>query len=34
MKEFENSAQPFWVYNDFGEKDGNYDFIKKALGYE
>lgn len=34
MKKFEDVAQPFWVYNDFGEKVGNYDFIKKALGYE
>ena len=34
MKEFEEAAQPFWIYNCWGEKVGNYDFIKKALGYE
>ena len=34
MKEFENSAQPFWIKNILGEVVGNYEFIKKALVYE
>lgn len=34
MKEYQNFAEPFWVKNEFGEKVGNYQFIKKALGYE
>lgn len=33
MKEFESEAQPFWVRNAWGERVGNYVFIKKALGY-
>ena len=34
MKKYENQAQPFWINNSCGGKNGNYDFIKKALGYE
>ena len=25
---------PFWIKNAAGDKVGNYEFIKKALGYE
>ena len=34
MKDYEDWAQPFWVNNGRGGRSGNYDFIKKALGYE
>lgn len=34
MKDYENIAQPFWKYNALGNKVGNYEHIKKALGYE
>ena len=34
MKDYENLAEPFWIYNEFGEKVGNYVFVKKTLGYE
>lgn len=34
MEQYANLAQPFWVKNYFGEKVGNYSYIKKALGYE
>lgn len=34
MSEYAASAHPFWKYNDMGEKVGDYDFIKQALGYE
>lgn len=27
-------AEPFWIKNSIGNKVGNYEFIKKALGYE
>lgn len=33
MNGYELNAQPFWIINDFGQKVGNYDYIKKALGY-
>lgn len=33
MKNYEAEAQPFWVKNVWGERVGNYPFIKKALGY-
>lgn len=33
MKEYESSAVAFWTRNDFGKKVGNYNYIKKALGY-
>lgn len=34
MSDYKDQAQPFWVKNEYGEKVGNYAFIKKALGYE
>ncbi len=34
MKGYENDAQPFWTKNYWGDKVGNYAYIKKALGYE
>ena len=34
MKDYEESAQPFWKRNLNGEKVGDYQYIKKALGYE
>ena len=34
MKDYEDQAQPFWIKNSWGGRSGNYDFIKKALGYE
>ena len=34
MKEYEHDAQPFWKKNAAGEKIGDYQYIKKALGYE
>lgn len=33
MSNYDYSAQPFWIKNYWGERVGNYDFIKKALGY-
>ncbi len=33
MSGFADQAQPFWINTSFGRR-GNYDFIKKALGYE
>lgn len=34
MEDYESDAQPFWVKNSFGEKVGNYTYIKQALGYD
>ena len=34
MSDYKDQAQPFWVKNEYGDKVGNYAFIKKALGYE
>lgn len=34
MSGYEDKAQPFWIRNSWGDKSGNYDFIKKELGYE
>lgn len=34
MKDYESDAQPFWIINDFGERVGNYAYIKQVLGYE
>lgn len=34
MKGYENDAQPFWTKNAWGNRVGNYAFIKQALGYE
>lgn len=33
MKGYETIAQPFWVKNIWGEKVGNYTYIKEVLGY-
>ena len=33
MSDYKDQAQPFWVKNEYGDKVGNYAFIKKALGY-
>jgi hypothetical protein len=34
MSAYADKAQPFWIKNVWGNKVGNYAFIKKALGYE
>lgn len=34
MSTYADRAQPFWIKNVWGNKVGNYVFIKKALGYE
>lgn len=34
MKDYENVAQPFWKIDDYGHRVGNYQLVKKALGYE
>lgn len=34
MAGYENYAQPFWKKDYLGNKVGNYEYIKKALGYE
>lgn len=34
MKDYEADAQPFWIRNEYGEKVGNYSYIKKVLGYD
>lgn len=34
MKDYESDAVPFWIKNNFGEKVGNYIYIKQVLGYE
>ena len=33
MSAYADKAQPFWIKNVWGDKVGNYTFIKKALGY-
>lgn len=33
MKDYELNAYPFWIKNSFGEKIGNYAYIKQVLGY-
>lgn len=33
MKDYELDANPFWTKNSFGEKVGDYKYIKQALGY-
>ena len=33
MKGYESIAHPFWKRNAFGEKTGDYDFIKRELGF-
>ena len=34
MKDYKEEAHPFWIKNLWGEKIGDYQYIKKALGYE
>lgn len=34
MGDYEDDAHPFWIKNSNGEKVGDYQYIKKALGYE
>ena len=34
MKRYEEEAQPFWIRSLSGDRNGNYDFIKRELGYE
>lgn len=34
MSDYENIAEPFWIQNQWGARFGNYNHIKKALGYE
>lgn len=34
MRDSEENAHPFWKKNSLGEKVGDYQYIKKALGYE
>lgn len=34
MKGYEQYAYPFWKKNDYGEKVGNYEYIKGVLGFE
>lgn len=34
MSEYKDIAVPFWIDNNRGDRVGNYQFIKKELGYE
>lgn len=34
MSGYEAEAQPFWIRNIHDERIGNYEFVKKALGYD
>ena len=34
MTDYEDNAFPFWTTNAFGNKIGNYELIKEALGYD
>lgn len=34
MQGYESIAEPFWTKNYWGDKVGNYSFIRKELGYE
>ena len=34
MSDYADEAKPFWKKNNYGEKVGDYQFIKQALGYE
>jgi hypothetical protein len=34
MSRYEEIAVPFWIDNYWGNRVGNYQFIKKELGYE
>ena len=33
MKDYEDCAFPFWIYNDSGDRVGNYQRIKDVLGF-
>jgi hypothetical protein len=33
MTEYADQAEPFWIETEFGNRIGNYEFIKKKLGY-
>lgn len=33
MNDYESLAHPFWIKNVYGEKIGDYSYIKKVLGY-
>ena len=33
MKDYESDAKPFWTKNYYGEKVGDYAYIKQVLGY-
>lgn len=34
LSDYEDDAQPFWIKNVFGNKVGNYQYIKKVLRYD
>lgn len=34
MKGYEYISGPFWIRNQWGERRGNYCFVRRALGYE
>ena len=34
VKDYEIDAHPFWIRNAYGNKEGDYYYIKQALGYE
>ena len=34
MSDYENDTHPFWKRNAYGDKIGDYQYIKAALGYE
>lgn len=34
MSDYEDDAHPFWKYNAYGDKVGDYQYIKAALGYD
>ncbi|MBM6662410.1 hypothetical protein [Marseilla massiliensis] len=33
MKGYEDNAVPFWIYNSYGQKVGNYSYVKSVLGF-
>lgn len=33
MSDYEDVAEPFWIKNAYGEKVGNYSYIKEVLGF-
>ena len=34
MSDYEDDAHPFWIRNAAGDKVGDYQYIKSALGYD